>query len=184
MALPQQVWEKDQWRRFERRSQREAGAGGKRPVFGQRRKAKEYGNENKRVISLVFEYREDELGGQEQREKPQPTQFGARKRHDERLTGDRFRQFECADRGRECHPVPDDVAQPQRHDCEWQHHESEERRISEAGMAGLQRLATPETRRRLRISLHAGGQFDKARVISSRNEPDQKPDTIPPEMTP
>src|SRR5262249_2073198 len=102
---------------------------------------------------------------------------------DERLTGDRFRQLECADRGRERHP-PGDVAQPQRHDCEWQHHESKERRISEAGIAGLQRLAMPETRRRLRISLKAGGQFDKARVISSRNAPDKKPDAMPPEMTP
>ena len=64
MALPQQVGQKDQWRRFQRRRQRETGARGKRAVSAQCRKAKDYGNENKRVIGLILEYRENEFGGQ------------------------------------------------------------------------------------------------------------------------
>ena len=72
MALPQQVRQKDQWRCFQRRSEREAGAGGKRAVFAQRQKTDEYGDENERVIGLVLEYRENELSRQEQRKNPQP----------------------------------------------------------------------------------------------------------------
>src|SRR6516165_8797519 len=170
--------QKDQWRRFERRGERKTGAGGKRAICAKREKTNEYGNENKCVIGLVLEYRENELSGQEQRKKPQPKQFGAHKWRGERFTGDGFREFKCTERGGERDPIPDEIAQPQRHRHERQHHESKKRRISEAGIANLQQLAVPEASRRLRVGLHAGGEFYKARIISGRGEADAKPHTI------
>src|SRR5215469_16752879 len=75
-------------------------------------------------------------------------------------------EFECTERGGERDTIPDEIAQPQRHRHERQHDERKKRRIGEAGIANLQHLAVPEARRRLRVGLHAGGEFHKARIIS------------------
>ena len=177
MALPQEVRQKDQRRRFERRGKCETGACGQRPPIVQRPKPNEDGSENQRIVGLVFEHRENELGRQQQHKNPQPSQFGALQRRVQRSAGDAFAKLECADRGGKRHAIPNQIAQPQRHRHERQHQEGEERRISEALIAGLQDLAVPQARGRLRKSLHAGGQFDKARVVSCRGrEPDQKPE--------
>jgi hypothetical protein len=136
--------------------------------------------QNERVIGLVLEYRENELGGQKQRKKPQPKQFGARQRRGERFKGDVLGQFENAESGGERHPIPDEIAQPQRHRHERQHDEREKRWIGEAGIANLQHLAAPETRRRLRIGLHAGGKFDKARVIRGCGNDHEQPGAVSP----
>src|SRR6516165_7193150 len=60
----------------------------------------------------------------------------------------------------------------------------EKRRISEAGIANLQHLAVPEARRRLRVGLHAGREFHKARIISGRGEANAKPHRIVAKLIP
>ena len=44
-------------------------------------------------------------------------------------------------------------------------------------IANLQHLAVPQARGRLRKGLHAGGKFDKARVVSGSSAEDKKPQT-------